>query len=117
MQPDLAHAGGISEVRRIAAMAESRGILLAPHCPLSPVALAASLQIDATTPNFFIQEHVTLGESLLRHPFAVSDGHILVPEGPGLGIELDEDKLAAERFDGKWDNPRYEAEDGGFAEW
>ncbi|MEN9402722.1 MAG: hypothetical protein RL091_1425 [Verrucomicrobiota bacterium] len=117
VQPDLAHAGGISEVRRIAAMAESRDILVAPHCPLSPVALAASLQIDATCPNFFLQEHVTLGETLLKDPFALEAGHLKVPERPGLGIEIDERKLAAEQFDGVWDNPRFTADDGGFAEW
>ncbi len=117
VQPDLAHAGGISEVRRIAAMAESRDILLAPHCPLGPVALAASLQIDATCPNFFIQEHVTLGETLLKEPFGVEAGYIKVPDGPGLGIEMDESKLTNEQFDGIWDNPRFTAEDGGFAEW
>lgn len=117
VQPDLAHAGGISEVRRIAAMAESCDILLAPHCPLSPVALAACLQIDATTPNFLIQEHVTLGETLLKEPFVLEAGHIKVPDRPGLGIELDERKLAAEQFDGAWDNPRFTAEDGSFREW
>lgn len=117
VQPDLAHAGGISEVRRIAAMAESRDVLLAPHCPLSPVALAASLQVAATCPNFLIQEHVTLGETLLKTPFLLDAGFLKVPDGPGLGIELDEDKLVAERFDGIWDNPRFTAEDGGFAEW
>ena len=117
VQPDVAHAGGISEVRRIAAMAESRDILFAPHCPLSPVALAASLQLDAACPNFFIQEHVTLGESLLQEPFVIEGGYIKVSERPGLGIELDEQKLAALQFDGVWDNPRFVAEDGGFAEW
>ena len=117
VQPDLAHAGGISEVRRIAAMAESRDILLAPHCPLSPVALAASLQIAATCPNFLIQEHVTLGETLLTEPFVLESGYLKVPDRPGLGIEMDERKLAAERFDGVWDNPRFTAEDGSFAEW
>ncbi|MCW5549278.1 MAG: galactonate dehydratase [Opitutaceae bacterium] len=116
-QPDLAHAGGISETRRIAALAESRDILLAPHCPLGPVALAACLQVDAACPNFLIQEHVTLGESLLKEPFVPDEGYLRVPEKPGLGIELEKAKLAAEQFDGLWDNPRFTAEDGGFAEW
>ncbi len=116
-QPDVAHAGGISEVRRIAALAESRDILVAPHCPLSPVALAASLQLDAACPNFLIQEHVTLGETLLAEPFVIEAGHIRVSDRPGLGIELDEQKLATEQFDGVWDTPRFTAEDGGFAEW
>lgn len=116
-QPDLAHAGGISETRRIAALAESRDILVAPHCPLGPVALAACLQLDAACPNFLIQEHVTLGETLLRQPFVPEDGFLPVPDGPGLGIEIDEAKLAREVFDGAWDNPRFAAEDGGFTEW
>lgn len=116
-QPDLAHAGGISEVRKIATMAESRDILLAPHCPLSPVALAACLQVDATCPNFVIQEHVTLGETLLTTPFENQSGYINVPTDPGLGIVLDDAKLAAERFNGVWDNPRFTAEDGAFTEW
>ena len=98
-------------------MAESRDILIAPHCPLSPVALAASLQLDAACPNFLIQEHVTLGETLLAEPFVIEAGHIRVPVRPGLGIELDEQKLATEGFDGVWDTPRFTAEDGGFAEW
>lgn len=117
VQPDLAHAGGISEGRRIAAMAESADILVAPHCPLGPVALAASLQLDAACPNFALQEHVTLGETLLQTPFLIEEGHLRVPEGPGLGIELDERKLAAEQFDGVWETPYFTAEDGGFAEW
>lgn len=117
VQPDAAHAGGITETRRIAALAETRDILFAPHCPLGPVALAACLHLDAVAPNFLIQEHVTLGESLLRTPFVPADGHLAVPDGPGLGIEIDEAKLAAEKFDGVWDNPRFTAEDGGFAEW
>lgn len=116
-QPDLAHAGGISETRRIAALAESRDILVAPHCPVGPVGLAASLQIDAACPNFLIQEHVTLGESLLVKPFVTDSGFLKVPEGPGLGIEIDQKKLAAEKFDGVWHNPRYTAEDNAFAEW
>lgn len=117
VQPDLAHAGGISEGRRIAAMAESADILIAPHCPLGPVALAASLQLDATCPNFLLQEHVTLGESLLTEPFVLQAGHLAVPDRPGLGIEVDERKLAAERFDGVWETPRFRAEDGGVTEW
>lgn len=116
-QPDLAHAGGISETRRIAALAESRDILVAPHCPLGPVALAACLHVDAACPNFLIQEHVTLGESLLRAPFVADAGFLPVPDGPGLGIEIDEDKLNTERFDGVWHNPRFIAEDHGFTEW
>lgn len=117
VQPDVAHAGGISELRRIAAAAESRDIALAPHCPIGPVALAACLQVAAATPNFLCQEHVTLGETLLTQPFHVRDGFVDVPTGPGLGITLDEAKVEAQRFDGKWDNPRWSHADGGIAEW
>ncbi len=117
VQPDVAHAGGISELRRIAAQAEAREIAFAPHCPLGPVALAACLHLAAATPNFLCQEHVTLGETLLARPFVVRDGHVELPAGPGLGIELDEGKVAAQRFDGRWDNPRFTHADGSFAEW
>jgi galactonate dehydratase len=117
VQPDVAHAGGISELRRIAAMAEGREIAFAPHCPLGPVALASCLHLAAATPNFLCQEHVTLGESLLKTPFVVRDGFAELPSAPGLGIELDEAKVAAQRFDGRWDNPRFALADGSFAEW
>jgi galactonate dehydratase len=117
VQPDISHAGGISELRRIAAMAESRDIAFAPHCPLGPVALAASLHLAATTPNFMCQEHVTLGETLLTRPFVVREGYADLPAGPGLGIELDEAKVAEQRFDGNWNAPKFEHMDGSFAEW
>jgi galactonate dehydratase len=117
IQPDLSHAGGILEVRKIAAMAESRNIAVAPHCPLGPIALAASLQLAACTPNFLCQEHVTLGETYLKEPFKVVNGYIDVPTKPGLGIELDDEKVQAGLFDGKWDNPKWWLEDGSFAEW
>jgi galactonate dehydratase len=117
IQPDLSHAGGIFETRKIAAMAELKDIALAPHCPLGPIALASCLQIDACTPNFLCQEHLTLGEDYLRTPFKVENGYITVPDAPGLGIELDEEKVKAGTFDGKWDNPRFSLEDGSFTEW
>jgi galactonate dehydratase len=117
VQPDVSHAGGISELRRIAATAEAREIAFAPHCPLGPVALAASLHLAAATPNFLCQEHVTLGETLLTHSFRVRDGFAELPDGPGLGITLDETKVATQRFDGRWDNVRWAHADGGFAEW
>lgn len=117
VQPDISHVGGIFEGRKIAAMAESRNMAVAPHCPLSAVSLAACLQLDACTPNFLIQEHVTLGADYLKQPFVVKDGYIDVPTGPGLGIELDDAKVAAGLFDGDWDTPTFALEDGGVAEW
>ncbi len=117
IQPDLSHVGGIFEARKIAAAAETRNIAVAPHCPLSAVSLAACLQLDACTPNFLIQEHVTLGADYLRQPFVVRDGYIDVPTGPGLGVELDDEKVTAGLFDGDWDTPTYWLQDGSVAEW
>ena len=89
LQPDISHAGGIFEVRLIAGMAEANYAAIAPHCPLGPIAFAASVQLDACIPNFLIQEHVSLGEGYLKNPFELDgDGFVAVPEGPGLGIEL-----------------------------
>lgn len=117
IQPDISHAGGIFELRKIAAMAESRNITIAPHCPLGPITLAASLQIAACTPNFICQEHVTLGEDYLKQPFVVKEGYVDVPTGPGLGIELDDEKVKAGIYPGNWETPKLSLEDGSVAEW
>lgn len=117
IQPDLCHAGGILEVRKIAAMAESHYIGVAPHNPLGPISLAAALQADACTPNFVVQEQVTLGEGYLKQPFELQDGHIVLPSGPGLGIELDDDALENLRYDGKWRVPLVWHADGAIADW
>ncbi len=122
-QPDTCHAGGIFEVSKIAAMAEIYGIGIAPHNPLGPISLAACLQVDACTPNSVIQEFpametgADLGTGLLRRPFRLEQGYIPVPDGPGLGIEVDEDALRAHAYDGTWDTPHVEYEDGSLAEW
>ncbi|MEM3467019.1 MAG: galactonate dehydratase, partial [Candidatus Jordarchaeales archaeon] len=73
LQPDLSHAGGIMECKKIAAMAETYYATIAPHCPLGPIALAACIQLDACTPNFLIQEQVTLGEGYLMEPFKMKN--------------------------------------------
>ena len=117
LQPDVSHAGGIWEVRKIAAMAEAYEAALAPHCPLGPISLAACLQVDACTPNFLCQEQVHLGEGYLAEPFELIDGYIRVPPGPGLGIEVDEDALADKLYDGAWENPRQQHADGAPADW
>ncbi|MBD3173779.1 MAG: galactonate dehydratase [Armatimonadia bacterium] len=117
LQPDLSHAGGISEVRKIAAMAETYYCALAPHCPLGPVALAACLQVDAVTPNFLCQEQVSLGEGYLKVPLVDEAGHIPVPHGPGLGIEVDEEAIESHRYDGSWETPRDWHDDGSLADW
>jgi len=79
--------------------------------------LASCLQVDAVTPNFLCQEHVTLGEGYLKQPFVVEDGYIAVPDGPGLGIELDEAAIADKAFDGDWETPMFWLEDGSLTEW
>lgn len=117
LQPDLSHAGGIFEVKKIAAMAEAYYAAVAPHCPLGPIALAASLQLDACIPNFLCQEHVTLGEGYIKTPFKVENGFIPVPTAPGLGIELDEEALADKYNDGTWETPQFRHEDGSVADW
>lgn len=125
-QPDLSHAGGISEVRRIAALAETFGAFVAPHCPLGPIALAASLQIDLATPNFLIQEqsmriHYNVGADLLDYlvdtsVFSIEDGHIPRLTRPGLGIEIDEAAVrSAEGHD--WRTPTWRRADGSIADW
>ena len=129
IQPDLSHAGGISECRRIAAMAEAYDVAVAPHCPLGPLALGACLQLAATTPNFVIQEmslgihYNTGGHDLLTYcqdpsVFDVKDGFVAVPEGPGLGVEVDEAKVREIAKDAPpWRNPIWRRPDGSFAEW
>ena len=117
LQPDVSHAGGILEVRKIAAMAETYYAAMAPHCPLGPISLAACLQADACTPNFLCQEQVSLGEGYLKQPFVVTNGYTDVPTGPGLGIEVDEDALADKLYDGGWENPRLWHDDGSLADW
>jgi galactonate dehydratase len=95
IQPDTSHAGGISELKRIANMAEVYYMHILPHCAIGPVALSASLQVDAVVPNFLAQEQIDqgLGEGLLTEPWKVEDGHISLPRAPGLGIQIDEKEL------------------------
>ena len=128
VQPDTAHAGGILETRKIAAMAEAHDVALAIHCPLGPIALAASLQVDFCTPNAFIQEqslgiHYNQGSDLLdylTHPevFEYRAGFVERLTAPGLGIEVDEAKVRAAAVLGhRWRNPLWRYEDGSVAEW
>jgi galactonate dehydratase len=128
LQPDISHAGGILETRKIAAMAEAFDVAVAPHCPLGPIALAASLQLDACTPNAIIQEqslgiHYNQESDLLDYlvnedVFAYQDGYVAIPAGPGLGIEIDEEKVReAARTGHDWRNPVWRTADGAVAEW
>ncbi len=118
LQPDLCHAGGINEVRKIAAMAEVYYAAVAPHNPLGPISLASAIQVDAVIPNFLCQEQVSLGEGYLKQPFVVKNGFVDLPTGPGLGIELDEEAVAAKVNDGSWQTPHvYREDDGSYADW
>ena len=129
IQPDLSHAGGILECRKIAAMAEAYDIAVAPHCPLGPLALAACLQLAACTPNVAIQEmslgihYNTGGHDLLNFitdPEVLSpvEGYLPIPRGPGLGVNIDEAAVReADKDRHRWRNPIWRHEDGSFAEW
>lgn len=128
VQPDISHAGGISETRRIAALAEGFGATIAPHCPLGPIALAASLQVDFASPNFLIQEQS--GGMRYNGDWGVLDylvdtsvltpvaGHLERPLGPGLGIQIDEAAVRrASEIGHDWSPPVWRHADGSLAEW
>jgi len=129
IQPDLSHAGGITEVRKIAAMAEAYDVGLAPHCPLGPIAFAACLQIAVSTPNFVIEEmslgihYNTDGHDLLTYlkdksVFDLQDGYVKAPQNPGLGIDLDVELIRdLAKAPHSWRNPVWRNGDGGFTEW
>lgn len=128
INPDPSHVGGISETLRLGAMAEAYDVALAPHCPLGPIALAACLQIDALCHNAFIQEQ-SLGmqyntsNDLLDYMtpqgrFRYEDGMIVIPDGPGLGIEIDEAYVRERARTGhRWRAPVWRHKDGSIAEW
>ena len=128
IQPDLSHAGGISEVRRIAAMAETYDVALAPHCPLGPVALAACLQVDFASINACLQEQ-SIGmaynkgqeiDSYLRDPavFAYQNGYVPLLTAPGLGVDVDEAIVSSNQVPNlAWKNPVFHLEDGSVTEW
>lgn len=128
IQPDLSHAGGLSECRKIAAMAESYDVAVAPHCPLGPLALASCLQLAACTPNVVLQEmsigiHYNEGHDLLNFcttPEVLTPvgGCLPIPTGPGLGVDIDENRVRiADSERHRWRNPVWRHADGSFAEW
>jgi galactonate dehydratase len=128
VQPDLSHAGGITECMKIAAMAEAYDIALAPHCPLGPVALAACLHVDFVSYNAVLQEqsmgiHYNRGGELLdyvinKEDFKITDGYIKPLAKPGLGVEVDEERvIAASKNAPDWRNPVWRHADGSVAEW
>lgn len=118
LQPDLCHAGGLTEGRIIAGMAEAYYAAIAPHNPMGPISLACGLHLAASIPNFLVQEQVSLGDGYLKTSFELqSDGTVLIPNGPGLGIELDEDALQ-DKIGHDWTNPEsYDPRDGSVVDW
>lgn len=128
IQPDLSHAGGISEVHKIGAMAEAYDVALAPHCPLGPIALAACLNVDAVSYNAVIQEqsmgiHYNVGKSVLDYvnnpqDFAFTDGYVALPVKPGLGVDVNRELVLEEnKTPHNWKNPVWRHTDGSVAEW
>jgi|CeladaMinimDraft_18_1061708.scaffolds.fasta_scaffold03045_1 galactonate dehydratase len=118
IQPDLAHCGGISEARKIAAMGEVYYAGFAPHNPLGPVNLAASIQVAATVPSFIAQEQLTLGEGLIKQPFKLDNGYLDLPSAPGLGVELDEESMKPQIYSGDWKLPYwFHEDDHSVADW
>jgi galactonate dehydratase len=128
IQPDLSHAGGITECKKIFAMAEAYDVAVAPHCPLGPIALASCLQVDATSHNVFIQEqslgiHYNQGSDLLdylndKKVFEYKDGYVDMLQQPGLGISINEEFVRKQAEEGhNWKNPVWRHKDGTIAEW
>ena len=128
VQPDLSHAGGITECFKIAAMAEAYDVALAPHCPLGPIALASCLHLDFVARNAVLQEqsmgiHYNQGAELLdyvvnKEDFNMVDGYFLPLMKPGLGVEINEEKvIACSKNPPDWHNPVWRYSDGAVAEW
>ena len=126
IQPDPSHAGGITELSKIASMAEAYDVSIAPHCPLGPISLAAALQVDAVSQTAVIQEsslgiHYNEGADIPDYvsddsSFDIEDGFLMIPDDPGLGISLDEKTLRTTP-EPDWHNPVWHYEDGSVAEW
>jgi len=128
VQPDLSHAGGITECVKIGAMAEAYEIALAPHCPLGPIALASCLHVDFVSHNAVLQEqsmgiHYNKGAELLdyvinKEDFAITGGYISPLPKPGLGVIIDEERvIEASKTAPDWRNPLWRHQDGSVAEW
>jgi galactonate dehydratase len=120
LQPDVSHVGGITELKKVANLAEIYYMHLAPHCAIGPIALAAALQVDAVIPNFLIQEQIdaSLGDGLLREAWLVRDGYIDLPTRPGLGFEVDTHEAEQNReYKEELGGEFYDPADGSIADW
>jgi galactonate dehydratase len=105
IQPDVSHCGGIGELKKIAAMAEARHLAVCPHNPSGPVANAATLQLAACTPNFFIHETMAVDvpwrREIANESMRFANGRMTIPDAPGLGIDLDEDAIAKHPYEAR----------------
>jgi len=120
IQPDISHAGGITELKKIANMAEVYYIHIMPHCAIGPVAFSASLHVDAVVPNFLMQEQIDqgLGAGLLKEDWLVKEGHIDLPVKPGLGFEIDEQEIQKQAiYQEELGGEYYYETDGSVADW
>lgn len=128
IQPDLSHAGGITECKKIFNMAEAYDVAVAPHCPLGPIALAACLQVDAIAHNAIIQEqsmgiHYNESADLLdyidnKEDFQFENGAIGLLKKPGLGVEINEEFVREKAIEGhNWKFPVWRNTDGTISEW
>jgi galactonate dehydratase len=128
VQPDVSHAGGITETRKIAAMAEAYDVAVAPHCPLGPIAFAACLQVDAVSPNAIIQEQILSVHEVAQNPlleylvepnvFKYEAGYVPLPAGNGLGIAINEEVVREAAKQGhRWRSPIWRNDDRTVAEW
>jgi galactonate dehydratase len=120
VQPDVSHCGGISEARRIAAMAETYQVSVACHNPTGPVGTAASLHIGFATPNYLIQEHVRNDvpwrNDIVLEPLILEKGLARTPTAPGLGVEINEKEAAGHPFAPEVTMPAFHR-DGSVADW
>ncbi|MBN1584077.1 MAG: galactonate dehydratase, partial [Anaerolineae bacterium] len=120
IQPDGSHVGGITELKKVANMAEVYYVHIMPHCAIGPVAFCACMHVDAVVPNFLVQEQIDqcLGDGLLCEDWQVRDGYIDLPARPGLGFEIDEREVAKEcAYQEELGGEFYDLEDGSVADW
>ena len=128
VQPDLSHAGGITECVKIASLADTYGVGFAPHCPLGPVALASCLAVDFVSPNAVLQEHSVgmhynegvepIAYITNKNVFDLDNGFVSAPDRPGLGVEIDREAvIEATKNAQDWKSPLWRHDDGSVAEW
>lgn len=120
VQPDVCHAGGLTEMRKIATLADTHSVLIAPHNPLGPIATQANVHLALATPNFLIQEvmraDVPWRADVVRGAVEIGTGRIDAPLSPGLGIDIDERAAAHFPFEPE-PQLRTRARDGAVADW